>query len=483
MSRSSTTFTATGGEATIQSIVPFELRNRGYFYRPGDEAHPLPGELRADEDGIRVDLDGTWQGLAALMQLDAAYPVIHGVLRDSKRVTLFDVRQDQASLGGYPRESWWVGSAVAGALLPDDLTFDQINLRLDHLADWYGKTGLRVEVEQDGPRSVRITNVPAGEERADLDDGAQIAIGFGAYWQRQPHHQAITERLYVVARCRTPIAARQLVTEYLVPFRDLVTLATTVPAVVDEVNLRTPLHTLVLREETHELDVSYLHRLLQPEPALRQAGPLRPDRMLFQLDDWPGSFNELIKSWWQLRTEAAPALNLLLGLSYAPPRWSDTVALTWAQAIEAYHRIRFKGTASVLRAQERHERVIASCSKDDRDWLRVRLEHADEPSLARRISDVATRVRAIVAPVLTQRKRFAGRLSSIRNTYAHFGAVEEATGASAAELYDLAQVAQWVLLANVLLDLGFARSKVTELVNRNEYFRGLVENPGPVTNG
>jgi fucose permease len=93
-------------------------------------------------------------------------------------------------------------------------------------------------------------------------------------------------------------------------------------------------------------------------------------------------------------------------------------------------------------------------------------------------------VASIVDPLPTQHADFANRLSDVRNLYAHFGAVAEASGgASGAELYILAEVAHWVFLANVLLDLGFEEEKAKGLVQRNAYFRHLVENPAPLPLG
>lgn len=81
---------------------------------------------------------------------------------------------------------------------------------------------------------------------------------------------------------------------------------------------------------------------------------------------------------------------------------SDSRTLAWAQAFEAYHRIRFNQSGATTRARERYERVLASCQKDDREWLRVRLEHADEPSLRVRVKEVCRRVASIVDPLLSQ---------------------------------------------------------------------------------
>jgi hypothetical protein len=260
-----------------------------------------------------------------------------------------------------------------------------------------------------------------------------------------------------------------------------VTVGTQAAAVVDEVTLRTQIHMVTTAGgNAQKGSLELLHRLLQPDAEVRESETRHPDRVLFRLDDWPGSFDELISRWFRLREETAPALNLVMGLAYAPPRWSDTVVLTWAQAFEAYHRIRFKGQQAEVVASERLERVLASSPVADREWLRVRLEHADEPSLRRRIKDVVDRVRPIVDPLLKERTNFGAELGQARNTYSHFGAVPQQPGGSGSELHDLAETAHWIFMANLLLDIGFEETLAKGLLNRNLDFKHLVSSPAPV---
>jgi len=465
--------------------MPVELKRRGYFYRPDNHAQMIAGELRADEVGIAVDLDGTFQQPAELPGVRAAYPVMHARLADGKAASLYGVYQSETHIGAYLRESWTVTYCVLGELLPENPTFDTMHFELDHLPDWFARTGLSVHAGQDGPRSLRITSSPPEDLQATLDDGNVVAIGFGGNLHREHHLHQIRERIIGRVECSPALSSRDLTDRYLVPLRDLITFATLAPAVVEEVSVQTPLHTVPTTSGgTIEVPMPIFLPLLQPERDLRIPPPLRPDRMLFRFDDWPGTFDDLMRSWWRLRAEQSAAVSILLGLRYAPPRWSDSRALAWAQAFEAYHRIQFRQSSATTQAKERHERVLGSSPKGDRQWLRVRLEHADEPSLRGRVKEVCRRVAAIVDPLLTQHPDFASRLSEIRNLYAHFGALPEtAGGASGTELYVLAEVAEWVFLANVLLDLGFKRGKVKELVQRNEYFKWLVENPQPIPLG
>ena len=204
-------------------------------------------------------------------------------------------------------------------------TFDEMQFEFDHLSDWVARTGLEVATGQDGPRSTRITSSPPSELRATLGDGNTIAIGFGSTLNHERHLAQIRERIIGRAQCVTPLSARELTRRYLGPLRDLITLATLVPAVVEEVAVQTPLHSVAAADGTVAMvPMSIFLPVLQPASDLREPSALRPDRTLFSLDDWPGSFEALMQAWWGLRDRQSSALSILLGLSYAPPRWSDS---------------------------------------------------------------------------------------------------------------------------------------------------------------
>lgn len=462
--------------------MPAELRSRGYFYLPTAPSRKIAGELRAREDGVFVELDGTFQPPATLIGVRASYQLVHGVLADGKIVSLMHVYQTAAHIGRYLRESWRVIECLVGAGLPEDPTFDEMQFEFDHLPDWFVRSSIKVDLGDDSPGSTRIVSSPPDDLRAQLGDGTTIGIGIRGALEARPHLAQIGERIIGRAQCVRPLLARELAERYLVPLRDLITFATLVPAVVETVTVRSPLRGVAAPDGTvAKVWMPIFLPLLQPGSDLREVSPLGPGRTLFSLDDWPGSFEELMKAWWRLRHHQSSALNILLGLSYAPPRWSDSRTVAWAQAFEAYHRIGFCESPATTVAKERYERVLASCPRGDREWLQVRLDHADEPSLRKRIQEMSVRVRQIVDPLLAQHADLADRLSRARNVYSHFGAVGEASGgASGAELHILAEVARWVFLANVLLDLGFEERTAQALVQRNASFRHLIDNPPPL---
>jgi hypothetical protein len=309
---------------------------------------------------------------------------------------------------------------------------------------------------------------------ADLGDGRVVKIAYEGGLHTQPGSVEMTEAPSVVATVTSATGHRDLLSTFLFPLRDLLTFATGSPAFLDSVTLRGPHATHTLTSgTTHELDIELRHTLLQPRDEDRSLDRLYPNRMLFALADWPGEFSSLIRQWLDLGSRHESSMNLLIGLSYAPPRWEATRVLTLAQALEAYHRIAFGASPASIAAVERKTRILEavnpSLAASDRDWLIQTLERADGPALWKRLQETADRVTAILDPLIPDTKTFAADLAKVRHTYSHFGAGGSGVEAARRD-HALGRSAYWVLVTNCLLDLGFTSDQARALISRNRHF-------------
>jgi len=260
------------------------------------------------------------------------------------------------------------------------------------------------------------------------------------------------------------MSVTDLADTFVFPVRDLLGFSTATASVLEEVTLRTSQATREVGKDQEPIELILFDQFLQPDQSVRRGKRLYPPDMIFTLGDSGGDFDRLLKGWLEVSKRVHATINLMNGLAFAPPRMGDTTAMLWAQAIETYHRDSISAGAANEEAKRRLERVLSACPKEDRQWLEFKLKHADEPSLRRRINDVARRARPIVKDLLLRSKGFGLRLSGARNAFAHYGA---AVGFSGLELYRLAQTARWVLVANFLLDLGFSPSAAKALIERN----------------
>jgi ApeA N-terminal domain 1 len=457
----------TCGGAIGQELMPTSLEERGFFWVPDNKDNVLSGLLTANEQDIRVDLDSTFQELDALLKLSGRYPEIHGVTLGGKQFSLFEAVQTGAhmSMRGPARETIWVRHCIIGAHLSKEAIFAQMDARLDHLSEWVARSG----IVRDRTGTTRTVTYSSPDPIvATISDG-ELSLRFTSRFENDPHRAEITEQVWLVCRPQTAASLNVIADKLFFPARELISFATGIPSVVEEITVRVPDE---IRGPDDPTDLQFFHRFIQPNESVRASDRANPSDMVFVLADWPGDFAGLINGWLQLKGRAPATLSGLFGLAFSPPRWGDTIAMIWAQAIETYHRDCFAGSLANEEAAERRARILSACPKDDRPWLEMKLEHADEPSLRRRIKDVARRAKPIVLPLLSKFPGLALHLSGARNAYAHFG-IGTSERITAFDLDDLSKTARWVLTANLLLDLGFSETAARAVIERNSEYHHL----------
>ncbi len=236
---------------------------------------------------------------------------------------------------GYWRQGLWANYALIGAQLAEP-RFVEVSYRLDHLPDWVSRTGIKPSVEQG---AWRLDYRKPEKLTATIDDG-EVSIGFAIKATNSPHKSGFEESVWLTGISKEPLTLRELTDRLLFPVRDLITVAVGSGALIEEITVTSPEASQKMSDGTERLaELILFHRYLQPDPSVRREGRLKPEEMIFGLEDWTDGFTALVTRWLELRSKLDAALNLVVGLAYAPPRWGDTTVMIWAQALEAYHRI------------------------------------------------------------------------------------------------------------------------------------------------
>jgi len=450
--------------------IPNDLA--GVFWLPEHPDQAIAGHLQFSVGKIRLELHGAFPGFEGV--LGTAYPLVLGV-HGSQYLTLYRAYSSGAQIGALLEQHLSIGVVFIGAHFTEkELSFAELKFNTDHLADWAAHSGI---VHTNPPPKDLRWQVGFGHPEvivADLGDRGVVKIFYEGSMRIQRGSVELSESPRIIGTTPKPVGHRQLLSDFLFPLRDLLTFATMSPAYLEEVVLNSPHATFTLPTGAeHQLDIELRHTLLQPEDRDRVIDRLNPNRMLFTLADWPRDFSSLIRIWLDIRSRHETSMNLLMGLSYAPPRWEATRVLTLAQALEAYHRTAFAQSPVTTAAIERKDRVLGAAkavlSRSDWDWLTSKLQHAEEPSLRKRLHECAKRVGAIIDPIVPDLEVFSDGLSKVRHAYSHFGAGESG-GEEARGDHVLARRAYWVLVTNYLLDLGFTEEQARSLIARNQVF-------------
>ena len=167
------------------------------------------------------------------------------------------------------------------------------------------------------------------------------------------------------------------------------------------------------RPKTAEVVGQRIHTADATAPAIE------PHRLLFSCADLP--FELTVPAWLALRRMAPSACNILFGLKYARPSYTEMRLLSLAIAAESLHHSLFGDVTDMPQAHFnliRDAMLSALTSEDDRKWAKEKFRN--QPSFRERAKALA----AVPAPdavahVVPDIDRWASDLLQARNGLAH----------------------------------------------------------------
>ena len=122
--------------------------------------------------------------------------------------------------------------------------------------------------------------------------------------------------------------------------------------------------------------------------------------------------------------------------------------------------------------QEQHDdlvrRTVAEVPSEHRERFAQKLEYANEPSLRRRVKELLDHTRPAIPDLIPDRSSFANTVVNTRNYYVHYDPGLRDAAAQGVDLYWLTQKVDFVLLACLLLEMGFSADRCAYLFRRNQ---------------
>jgi hypothetical protein len=446
----------------------------GYWWLPGDETQMVPGILRTTAEGdCLLEVNGVI-GQAGPTGVDAQHEVIHGI-SGSKYLTLLHCIQTQLHVGfptGHNRQDFFVETALIGAnLRSDELVFNEMDVYLDHLYEFAGKSGLRPEADASGAKSILYsppsTIAAALDDQTDLHLHADVATGGGI------GAASFSEYAYFRVKSEQPVALHDLQYRVFPALRGLITFACDRPVGIDRVLLRTLSRFHQIGDRQIPVSIEFVRAFIQPPSDHDVELRLTPDQVLFTLPDVTGTFHTLARRWMDISSRYGPALDILTGTMYSQPRYVDNRFLLMTQAAEAYHRLALPEGRVSAESMAHYAAVMAACPGADKEWLTLKLRHATEPSLRARLAQMVRKAKPAVVGVVPPKSDFAKRVSDARNLYTHQGAARGPDAPTNLDVHRLAETLTWTLKLCLLRDIGFTPTQCRQLVERNSRYRHL----------
>ena len=402
-----------------------------------------------------------------------AHSLVLGVSTSGKKITLTDcvATSKEISMPGFFTEGYRGSFCFVGEHFqePNELRFRRLAVRYSHLPDWVRMSGFSVTRKLEEHKVEIVYELPQ-EVKAETSNGT-ISLSFsgqttGDGIERMNIEQSVWLEVEIVEELELQTLFRQ----YLSALQNFLTLATTKPNSIIELQVFSPLVYIERQnDERIETPIQVLFRQKNSKDLPHKL--LIPDDMLFALEDVFDDFEVVMDNWLNIAQELDSVCNRFFGVQYTPGMSMQNEFLNIVQALESYHRRRMKNEVQPPTEYERRiETILSRVDAQDSDWLKDVLAYSNEPRLEQRLNELLEKVHEVVSPVIDNTAIFAKKVKNTRHHLTHFDKKLERKAARGAELYWLTRKLSYVLQACLLLEIGLSLDKCAKLVHRNQSF-------------
>ncbi|MBO4140209.1 hypothetical protein J5U46_08645 [Micromonospora tulbaghiae] len=462
----------------------------GLWWLPDDPDEQLPGVLRYEpKGGLVLSLIGAFEdrvmsnplpGVVAVHEGRRTWDVIHGVA-EQREITLFACvpissrRTIGARVKSPDKQTVMATTALIGAHVSgeDDGAFAAAEVSVEDIGLWAASSVLEgVHGASDGkPDGSGSISVKASEAQSVVVDGTEFRL---SHRYTLPFFDQ--RRGGTVGRMRDTAFVR------IVPMdqfslsgalgaaglvQDLIALATHRAAGVIWLRLQLAEADSVARGDRASLrrnvDVLYSPSVVGEH----DAKAVDHHSVFFTCASIP--FQEVVPRWCEAHGRLQVAINMILGLRYAPARYVENNLLTAVGAAEVLHRR--------LRIDERpmpldefkpmREAMLAHVPEDHRERFKRAIRN--DPTLQDRLYALSARPDdEAIGLLMPDVDRWARRTTRARNDLAHEG---RTLHHSVQELAAIVEVTTAVVILNVLHELGLPAERQREIVQEHPQLR------------
>ncbi len=194
-------------------------------------------------------------------------------------------------------------------------------------------------------------------------------------------------------------------------------------------------------------------------------GMIRNDQMFLSVSNLPGKLEETLQHWLIAYGELEDAFDLFFenmtnSKLYPQDRFENVI-----QALEAYHRGRFDDE---LMEKSRYENMVNDIlsklnDQDQKDWIKKNKARGNDLSLSQKLHQLFEQFPYVFTDV-DKREEFVVKVQDTRNYFAHHAKKLKEKAAENAELHYLEQRLNVLMVACMLLELGFDEPTLEGLV-------------------
>lgn len=203
----------------------------------------------------------------------------------------------------------------------------------------------------------------------------------------------------------------------------------------------------------------------------RNVKSVQSDQVFFTCQSIP--FDKVMSRWCEVYERLRPALNMILGLRYAPFHYLENNLLTAVGAAEILHRNMHIDKTSIPAAEFRTIRkaMLNEVPKLYRGRISELLRN--DPTLRERLLDLASRPdQEAVALLVPDVDRWARATTKARNNLTHEGQTHDH---SIEELAAITDVTAAIVILNLLNEVGLPVERQRAIIVENAHLQGVAE--------
>lgn len=467
----------------------------GLWWLVEDPDKKVPGILRYDGEGsLELLLIGAFEDRSMAISESVSkvqhggggeWDVIHGVA-ECKRITLFGciatrtVSVFGAQVKSPDKQIISSKTAVIGAHVnnEDEAVFSGMEMSIDDLVLWadssvfVGSSGVRegrfdgtasISVEPVGSRSVAV----AGNEFCLIHENTIIP---SLDCRKGKTLVRMSDMVFMRITPVDPFSMNK-VQRMVRMMQDLISLATNHAAGL-----------IWLRVEKAETDSAMSadypkqnrRAYVLYAPSRRgscDAKAVDRKRVFFTCDSIP--FEEVIPRWCDVHGRLQEAINMVLGLRYAPMRYVENNLLTAVGAAEVLHRCLGidKKPFPSEEFKEMRNAMLDQVPPEYRDRFKGAIRN--DPTLRDRLNGLVERLdQCLVSEFMFDLNEWVKRAVKARNNLTHQG---RTSSQSIEELAAIVEITKIVVILNLLRELEVPVDHQHDLARRHPWFRGVVE--------
>ncbi len=441
-----------------------EIKKIGYFWLHDNEDKKIPGILTVTDGGdVTLEIFGLFDdSIEAMQGQEVRLPRIVGIIEKEGYVTLKGnmYLSQTFVLAGAPTTNKIVSQyAFFGVIYEknEDILFDSLRFSLEGLDEWLHTSGISSTYYPDfGVHEAKC--IPKNDIVYHLEENYELRFCF---------YYGITKAL-----AEKEVSLRQTVNIKLIspdkkPIQDFISLSRKIVnffsfAMDETISIKNVIVSSDELSETcneKEIPIS-IKAFYHSRPFSKDIPDIKISKMLFRYLDIRDSFENKINRWLSVYKSIEPSLNLYFAVKNGPKTYLESKFLSLAQALETYHRsVSDKKFMDEETFQELKNKIINGCPYEHKDWLKMRLEYANEISLRNRIKEIIEPFKEFVGSS-AKRKKLIGQIVDTRNYLTHYNEDLKGRAVCCNGLSSLNDKMEGLLELAILQEIGFIEEEI-----------------------